>query len=127
LQLEQETPKIDYFATSLPAMLLFDEDLKRRQDLLARFLQAQALVGMCEPKRALTLLRKVQELDENHGGAADLVARLTESPGKLNSGRELKRGGPTSDSSQVSSPEAGAVRPLGANEAYGCRLAVKEH
>ncbi len=79
LQLEKETPKIDYFATSLPAMLLFDDDLKRRQDMLASFLQAQALAGMGESERALALLRKVQELDGNHAGAADLVARLTAS------------------------------------------------
>jgi tetratricopeptide (TPR) repeat protein len=78
LEMERETPKIDYFATSLPAMLLFDEDLKLRQDISASFLQAQALVGMGEPERALALLRKVQELDKNHAGAADLVARLTE-------------------------------------------------
>ena len=26
-ELEQETPRIEYFATSLPAMLLFEEDL----------------------------------------------------------------------------------------------------
>jgi hypothetical protein len=59
-------------------MLLFDEDLKLRQDISASFLQAQALVGMGEPERAFALLRKVQELDKNHAGAADLVARLTE-------------------------------------------------
>jgi tetratricopeptide (TPR) repeat protein len=79
LQLERETPKIDYFATSLPAMLLFDEDLKQRQDILATFLQAQALVGMGEPARALALLRKVLKLDENHAGAADLADLLTRS------------------------------------------------
>jgi tetratricopeptide (TPR) repeat protein len=78
-ELERESPKIDYFATSLPSMLLFDEDLKQRQEILASFLQAQALVGMGEPERALVLLRKVRKLDENHTGAADLIARLTES------------------------------------------------
>jgi hypothetical protein len=79
LGLERETPKIDYFATSLPAMLLFDEDLKRSQDTLAAFLQAQALVGMGEQERALALVRRVQELDENHAGAAELVVRINES------------------------------------------------
>jgi tetratricopeptide (TPR) repeat protein len=79
LGLERETPKIDYFATSLPAMLLFDEDLKRSQDTLAAFLQAQGLVGMGEQERALALVRRVQELDENHAGAAELVVRINES------------------------------------------------
>jgi tetratricopeptide (TPR) repeat protein len=79
LQLERETPTIDYFATSLPAMLLFDEDLKQRQDILATFLQAQALAGLGDTKRARALLRKVLKLDENHAGAADLADLLTRS------------------------------------------------
>ena len=76
-RLERETPKIDYFATSLPAMLLFDEDLKRSQDILASFLQAQALVGIGKPERAAALLRRVQALDANHAGALGLIALLT--------------------------------------------------
>jgi tetratricopeptide (TPR) repeat protein len=78
-QLEQQTPKIDYFATSLPAMLLFEEDLQQRQQVLACFLQAQALIGMGDTEPALALLRKVQNLDHNHIGAADLIRSLHES------------------------------------------------
>jgi tetratricopeptide (TPR) repeat protein len=78
-QLEQQTPKIDYFATSLPAMLLFEEDLQQRQQVLACFLQAQALLGMGDTEPALALLRKVQNLDHNHIGAADLIGSLPES------------------------------------------------
>ncbi len=37
--------KIDYFATSLPTMLLFDDDLQFRQETTALFLQAQAHLG----------------------------------------------------------------------------------
>jgi tetratricopeptide (TPR) repeat protein len=81
-QLRQQEPKIDYFATSLPTMLLFDEDLKQRQDIQASFLQAQALVGMGETERALALLQKVQQLDRNHTEAADLIASLTERVGQ---------------------------------------------
>jgi hypothetical protein len=42
-----KTPKakIDYFATSLPTMLLFDDDLQFRQETTALFLQAQAQLG----------------------------------------------------------------------------------
>lgn len=75
-QLESETPKIDYFATSLPAMLLFDEDLRQRQQVLAYFLRAQALVGMEDTQRALPLLRQVQQIDHNHAGVGDLFASL---------------------------------------------------
>jgi tetratricopeptide (TPR) repeat protein len=76
LQLEQQIPKIDYFATSLPAMLLFDEDMKQRQEITASFLRAQALVGLEDTEHGLALLRQLQERDRNHTGAADLLASL---------------------------------------------------
>jgi tetratricopeptide (TPR) repeat protein len=76
LELEKETPKIDYFATSLPAMLLFDEDLGQRQRILATFLRAQALAGKGETARAVVLLQEVEKLDSNHSEAADLLASL---------------------------------------------------
>jgi tetratricopeptide (TPR) repeat protein len=37
---------IDYFATSLPAMLLFDDDLEERQKTTCLFLEAQARLGL---------------------------------------------------------------------------------
>src|SRR5207244_172492 len=40
-KLRAEPAKIDYFATSLPTMLLFDDDLQFRQETTALFLQAQ--------------------------------------------------------------------------------------
>ena len=73
LALEKREPKIDYFATSLPAMLLFDEDLKERQTITARFLQAQALLGLGKRQQGLDLLRQVQELDHSHTGVIDLL------------------------------------------------------
>ncbi len=76
LALEQQTPKIDYFATSLPAMLLFEEDLQARQTITARFLRAQALVGFGEQQKALDLLYEVQGLDRSHTGAIDLLHEI---------------------------------------------------
>jgi Flp pilus assembly protein TadD len=59
-------------------MLLFDEDLKQRQEIQASFLQAQALIGRGETEPALALLQKVQQLDRNNTGAADLIASLAQ-------------------------------------------------
>jgi hypothetical protein len=73
LALEQQTPKIDYFATSLPAMLLFEEDLRARQSITARFLRSQAWLGFGEQQKALDLLHEVQGLDRSHTGAIDLL------------------------------------------------------
>ena len=74
--LKSEQPTIDYFATSLPAMLLFEEDLKTRQDTYALFLEAQACLVLGDPKTARRLLKQVQHLDRNHAGANDLLRSL---------------------------------------------------
>ena len=71
--LQRQTPKIDYFATSLPAMLLFDEDLARRQTITARYLEAQARLGLDEEADGLRLLEDVLAMDNSHTGAIDLI------------------------------------------------------
>ena len=70
--LVKTTAKIDYFATSLPTMLLFDDDLQFRQETSALFLQAQALLGLEQTVKAKKLLKKVLQRDPNHALAADL-------------------------------------------------------
>jgi tetratricopeptide (TPR) repeat protein len=72
--LEKKTPTIDYFATSLPAMLLFDEDLGKRQHITAMFLRAQALLGLGRHAEAQAGLDEVLRLDRSHAAARDLLA-----------------------------------------------------
>jgi tetratricopeptide (TPR) repeat protein len=71
--LDKQTPKIDYFATSLPAMLLFDEDLKKRQTITAHFLEAQALLGLGNERAGLDLLNEVCAMDSSYAAAIDLL------------------------------------------------------
>ena len=71
-ELEKSAPKIDYFATSLPTMLLFDEDLAKRQHISATFLRAQALLGLGRVAEARAALDEVRRLDRSHMGAQDL-------------------------------------------------------
>jgi len=71
-QMQKTQAKIDYFATSLPTMLLFDDDLQRRQETTALFLQAQAQLGLGQKARAKKLLATVLQRDPNHALAADL-------------------------------------------------------
>jgi tetratricopeptide (TPR) repeat protein len=71
--LQTQTPKIDYFATSLPAMLLFDEDIAQRQTITARFLEAQARLGLGEEAVGLRQLEEVLAMDNAHTGAIDLL------------------------------------------------------
>ncbi len=72
-QLKRTKVKIDYFATSLPTMLLFDDDLQKRNTITATFLQAQAKLGLGQIKPARQLLKRVLQLDGNHALAADLL------------------------------------------------------
>lgn len=72
-ELEATEPGIPYFATSLPAMLLFDDDLNRRNRIEARYLRAQALAGMGRAQEAAEILDELRKLDRNHAGAADLL------------------------------------------------------
>jgi len=75
-KLDREEPKIDYFATSLPTMLLFHDDLKKRAHVGALFLRAQARIGIGNMVEARDLLEQVLSLDRNHTGAADLLGDL---------------------------------------------------
>jgi len=68
--------KIDYFATSLPTMLLFADDLQARQLTTAKFLEAQARLGLGQKKRAATLLAEVLRRDPNPPLAADLAGSV---------------------------------------------------
>jgi len=85
VELERTPPKIDYFATSLPAMLLFNENLEQRRRMDALFLRAQALSGLSRTVESQSLLQEILNLDRNHAGASDLVKHL----GTLNDGSVL--------------------------------------
>ncbi|MFP5230048.1 MAG: DUF5107 domain-containing protein [Acidobacteriota bacterium] len=76
MELETAEPRIDYFATSLPTMLLFEDDLRRRNRIDALFLRAQAASGLDRATDAMDLLHQVLSLDKNHAGAADLLRRI---------------------------------------------------
>ena len=75
-KLQQTEAKIDYFATSLPTMLLFDDDLQFRQETTALLLQAQAQLGLGQQARARALLQTVLLRDPNHALAADLAEEI---------------------------------------------------
>ncbi|HTL66690.1 MAG TPA: DUF5107 domain-containing protein [Lacunisphaera sp.] len=75
-KLEHAPARIDFFATSLPTMLLFADDLERRQKTTALFLQAQAAFGLGRRHQARSLLSRVLRRDPGHAGAADLSTIL---------------------------------------------------
>jgi hypothetical protein len=65
--------KIDYFATSLPLMLVFEEDLRKRNQWESKYLLALAEAGLGHVKEAKILAREVLQLNAMHTGALNLM------------------------------------------------------
>jgi hypothetical protein len=57
-------------------MLLFEDDLAKRNRITALFLEAQACIGLSYANRGHRLLDRVLELDPSHTHAWDLVSEL---------------------------------------------------
>lgn len=69
--------KIDYFAVSLPDMLVFDVDINLRNRIHCLYLQALGYLGLLKTEKATTLLHQVLEMDINHQGAATHLQMLS--------------------------------------------------
>ncbi|BEP13504.1 DUF5107 domain-containing protein [Acidothermaceae bacterium B102] len=67
---------VDYFATSLPTLLLFTDDQQSRRKVTAQFLTAQAQAGRGETAQAVASLEDVLDQDPNHASAHDLLLEL---------------------------------------------------
>ena len=70
--------KIDYFATSLPNFLLFEDDLDKRNRIDCLFIVALAELGEGKTDRALDLLKEVLTMDPNHLAAQAELRSLAE-------------------------------------------------
>jgi tetratricopeptide (TPR) repeat protein len=67
---------IDYFATSLPNFLLFEDDLEKRNRIDCFFLIGLAQQGLGQPLEAEQAFRETLALDANHLGAQQELQRL---------------------------------------------------
>ncbi|MDX6229113.1 MAG: hypothetical protein QOI76_2503, partial [Frankiales bacterium] len=88
---------VDYFATSLPTLLLFTDDLQGRRELTVRFLNAQAAAGAGRLDEALSSLEAVLARDPNHAAAHDLLLELRGGSSDLDGPRQdvtMKAGTP---------------------------------
>lgn len=61
---------IDYFAVSLPDMLVFEQDINRRNRIHCTYLVGLGYLGLHDDAAASRYLNEVQVLDPNHQGAA---------------------------------------------------------
>jgi tetratricopeptide (TPR) repeat protein len=65
--------KIDYFATSLPNLLLFDYDLQKRNRIESSVLSALASDGLGNREKAIRELEEVIRDDRNHQFASEML------------------------------------------------------
>jgi tetratricopeptide (TPR) repeat protein len=64
-----EEVKIDYFATSLPNFLVFEDDLNIRNQVHCRYMRGLGLIGLEKYGQAAAELEEAVRLDFNHQGA----------------------------------------------------------
>jgi tetratricopeptide (TPR) repeat protein len=60
---------VDYFAVSLPDLLLFDADLQLKNELHCRYMLALGYLGLQQQDEAEAQFERILELDVNHLGA----------------------------------------------------------
>lgn len=70
------TARIDYFATSLPTLLIFEDDLQARQDQSANIILAQALFGKGRTDEARAVLDGILMDDPTSTGARVLAEQI---------------------------------------------------
>ncbi len=69
-QHKDDIMRIDYFAVSLPDMLVFDIDINQRNKVHCIYLAALGYLGLGDVARAQELLKEVLQIEINHQGAA---------------------------------------------------------
>ena len=61
--------KIDYFAVSLPDLLVFDQDLNKKNNIHCNYLLGLGNLGLDKQQQAEVSFKEVLEHDRNHQGA----------------------------------------------------------
>ncbi|MDB5087435.1 MAG: hypothetical protein JWR09_1429 [Mucilaginibacter sp.] len=61
--------KLDYFAVSLPNLLIFDDDLNLRNRIHAHFIQGLGYLGLERSTQAIQMFTRVLEMDAAHAGS----------------------------------------------------------
>ncbi|MGC8539263.1 MAG: DUF5107 domain-containing protein [Phycisphaerae bacterium] len=75
-ELECAPAKIDYFATSLPTLLLFEADMPAQQKNSAQYLQAQMQFALGRKGACAKLLARIVKSDPSNAPASELLAEI---------------------------------------------------
>lgn len=60
--------KMDYFAVSLPDLLIWEDDLTIRNVIHCKYMMALGYWGLNQKEKSVRLLSEVERLDINHQG-----------------------------------------------------------
>ena len=63
-----EHQTMDYFAVSLPDLLIWDDSLDTKNEIHCKYMLALGYYGMGDKEKALRYLAEVEDLDNNHQG-----------------------------------------------------------
>lgn len=69
-----EPVTLDYFAVSLPDLLIWDDDLQRRNTVYCHYLMALGCYGLGEYDRAMREIGRVLDMDSGHQGAMAFIS-----------------------------------------------------
>lgn len=72
----QKEQHVDYFATSLPNFLLFEDDLQKQNEVLCSYLSGLAELGLGNHQSAISHLLRVLDLDPSHALAREELRYL---------------------------------------------------
>ena len=59
---------MDYFAVSLPDLLIWEDSLDTKNLIHCKYMLALGYYGMCDKMKAQKYLEEVEALDNNHQG-----------------------------------------------------------
>jgi len=80
----QEKAKIDYFATSLPLLLVFEDDIQIRNTIEAYYLMGLAELATDNDSSATKYFKNVLDLNASHIGAQDYLKKISNKHIKVN-------------------------------------------
>lgn len=72
----EDEVKMDFFAVSLPDLMIFDDDLSRRNKIHCLYLLALGNLGLGKKAKAKKYFEEVLTMDQAHAGAIIHAALL---------------------------------------------------
>ena len=73
---QSDNIKLDYFAVSLPDLLIWEDDLNLRNVIHCKYMMSLGYYGLGETDKSMDLLNNIRTLDLNHQGVQSLIVLI---------------------------------------------------